>query len=152
MKKILCLLSVLAFSILALPLAAQADDIAYAGTTTLISGGTNNVAATATNTYSLRIDVPRTREFALQVSAKPIVTNVVTLSFRLYPSLDGTTSSSTEPVLVSLSGTTNAASPSSVSLITNITAGAVPYYILKPVGNTEGVAATNLTVKYGFKK
>jgi hypothetical protein len=149
MKKILCLLSVL--TVLALPLAGQAQE-SYAGTTTLISGGTNNVAATATNTYSLRIDVPRTREFALHVSAKPLTTNVVTLRFWLYPSLDGTTYSSTEPVIVSLSGTTNAASPSSVSLITNITAGPVPHYFLKPVGNTEGVASTNLTVKYGFKK
>jgi hypothetical protein len=134
-----------------LPTLARAQVVFY-GPTTIIDGGTNNVAATATNTYALRIDVPRATDLALYLSAKPLTTNIVTLAFSLQRSLDGVTADSTLPGVITLTGTTNSASPTRVNLVTNIATGGIPYYFLTAVGNTEGVAATNLTVSYGFKR
>ncbi len=124
--------------------------VVYHGPDTIINGGTNNIAATTTNSYFLRIDAPRSEEFGLLVSAKPITTNIVTLRILLYGSLDGTTYSTLPTHQFTYTGTTNV-SGGVVSIVTNITAGGIPYWFLT-AGNTEGVAATNLTVSYGQKR
>jgi hypothetical protein len=118
--------------------------------TTLISGGTNNVLAGASNAYTARIDVPKADSFSLLLSAKPVGTNTTTLTFTLQKSLDGTTWSTTSPSTVSLTGSTTNATAVGV---VNVQAGAIPYWRLTYVQNseTEGYA-TNLTVKYGFKQ
>ena len=141
--------SVFAIVMIALFTVMATAQTVFTGATTVMSGGTNNVAATATNTYSLRIDVPRASEFALFVSAKPVSSNSVTLTLTLYPSLDGVTVASIDPVYYQLTGTTNTSGI--VVGVENITAGAIPYYFLTTGGNAEPVAATNVTVAYGAK-
>lgn len=142
--------SVLSILCLALLGAATAQTI-FTGTTTLLSGGTNNVAATATNSVSLRIDTPRASEFVLNVSARPRAnaTNFVDLYLVLYPSGDGSTIANVDAVVYRLTGTTN--SSGLVIGTESITAGAVPYYFITQIGNADAIAVTNLTVSYGAK-
>jgi hypothetical protein len=122
----------------------------FKGVTTLLSGGTNNVLAGASNAYTATIQVPAADSFSLLLSAKPVGTNVTTLTYTLQKSLDGTTWSTTTPSTVALAGTvTNVAAVG----VVNVQAGAIPYWRLTYIQNseTEGYA-TNLTVKYGFKQ
>lgn len=136
-----------------LSLSAWAQEITFKGVTPLIDGGTNNVAASSTATYTgLRIDCPRATEFALYVSARPRAnaSNIVTLALTLYPSVDGSTVANAAPSQTyTLTGTTN--SSGLVIGITNVTTGSIPYYFLTSAANAEGLAATNLTVSYGPK-
>jgi len=138
---------------IALATLASAQEIVWKGATTLLSGGTNNVAATTTNTYtSLIIDCSRASEFALYVSAKPrgSLSNIVTLNLTLYPSLDGSTIANAAPAQTyTLTGTTN--SSGVVIGITNVTVGSIPQYAITAIGNSEGLAVTNLTVAWGPK-
>jgi len=142
------LLAIAAFAFAAPNASAQTE--VFVGVTTIADGGTNNVAAGATNgVYSTRIDVPRAPEFGLYVSAKPITTNIVTLKILLYGSLDGSTYSTIPSQQFTYTGSTNV-SGGVVSLTTNVIAGSVPYFFAT-VANSEGVAATNFTLKYGPK-
>src|SRR5437867_3743441 len=104
--------------------------VIFLGPTTVMDGGTNNVAALTTNTVSLRIDVPRASDFVVKVQAKPILTNTVALVFYLQRSLDGNTWDSLSPTTITLTGSTNSTSPTSVSLISTISSPAVPYWFI----------------------
>lgn len=116
------------------------------GPVPLLTGGTNNVAATATNTYSAKlIGTTLANDAVVYVSAKGLdatPNGVVTFVFKKSPdgaSLNPTTDTATNLVLT-LNGTTVA----SASLNFNVQAyGGI---FLTEIRSTNGVALTNLTV------
>src|SRR5438552_2562739 len=122
MRYLLTALAALALSL------STFGQVIFLGPTTVMDGGTNNVAAGTTNTVSLRIDVPRASDFVVKVQAKPILTNTVALVFYLQRSIDGSTWDSLSPTTITLTGSTNSASPTSVSLISTISSPGVPYW------------------------
>lgn len=126
----------------------------FQGLTTIMGQGTttNNVAATATNTYAnqFRIDVPKAEYVELYISAAfsasgPAPQN---LRFSIAQGADETTFETNNTYAFNLTG--NGTTP--VNLITNITVGAVPYLKIQSAGNTNAAYATNIVFSYGFKK
>jgi hypothetical protein len=127
--------------------------LTYQGPTTLINGGTNVVAANSTNTYNLRVDVPRADTVTFFASAKPLSSNSIAFTMYLQRSVDGTTWDTYFPYTLNVTGTTNTASTNVVSIVTNIPLGGIPFLKITTGGNTDfnGIM-TNLTLKYGFKR
>lgn len=114
----------------------------FSGATTLLTGGTNNVAATATNTVhgAYRIDIPRSEYVVLEVSYTPILSNaVITLSRGADVGLFETN----RFIVWTVTG---------ANTMTNILAGGVPYYTINTIENTNSAALTNISFKYSFKR
>lgn len=133
------------------PAGAHAQQYFGFGSTTLITGGTNNIAAGATNVYTNVVISPTRSEYlAFSVNynftVAPIgVTPTVTL--RLQRSLDNSNWEATPAVILSPNGATN-----NVVWVTNIVAGSVPYYRVSGVENTNSSAVTNFALLWGVKR
>jgi len=113
------------------------------GVVTLISGGTNNVAAAATNTYTVPVmRLLQDEQIGVFVSFKMPVAGNSNCTVRFARSLNGTTWETT-PSLVVAATTTN--------FITNLTFGATGYLRPSTVENVNAVALTNVTVSYSIK-
>lgn len=113
------------------------------GVNTVISGGTNNVAATATNTYTLPVmNLRQDEQIGVFISFKMPVAGNSNCTVRFARSLNGTTWETT-PSLVVTATTTN--------FCTNLTFGAVGYLRPATVENVNIVALTNVTVSYSIK-
>ncbi len=126
----------------ALPLAAQTY-----GANGVLSGGTNNVAAFSTNTWTtqhvLGGELRNYSEIGLLVSYKQASATSSNITVRFAKSLDGTTYE-TVPSLVVFVNATN--------YITNLTIGSAGFLRLSSIENTNAaLALTNVTVTYSIK-
>jgi hypothetical protein len=132
--------TLLAVAVLAAPFALHAQSY---GVVTVISGGTNNVAATATNTYTLPVmNLRQDEQIGVAISFKMPVAGNSNCTVRFARSLNGTTWETT-PSLVVTATTTN--------FVTNLTFGATGYLRPATVENVNIVALTNVTVSYSIK-
>lgn len=124
---------------MAIPSSAQSY-----GTATAISGGTNNVAAGATNTYSSPVfDLRREPQIALLISYKQATAGSSNITVRFRKSIDNSTWEVT-PSIVIFANSTN--------FVTNVgDIGAVGYIRPATVENTNALAITNVTVVYSIK-
>lgn len=139
MKPLLCLIFALCVSV-----------SAQTYTATDILGGTNNVGATATNTYGTVINLTRRDLAGLQFSFKCAGTNEVTggvATMVFTRSVDGVTYDAVNTLRFSLS----ANSTNTACLVTNIAVNAIGYLKLNTVENTTTNAITNLSVIYSVK-
>lgn len=146
--KILALsLATLAFAV-STP-AQQYERYAY---TTILSGGTNNVAVNSTNTYNSGAITTTLQEYlplaitytfhTAPVGATPSVT------VRLARSIDNSNWESSGPLHVFLAnGATN-----TCTALTNITAGGLAYWRINTIENTNSAVITNIIVRYGTKR
>lgn len=150
-------LAILAAVALALP-AFSAQYESYT-TVTLISGGTNNVAAgaagvAATNLYTGigPIRTPYSEYLPLQISynfhAAPVGT-LPTVLFKFQRSVDG---SNWESHTNLLTLTVSPVVTNSIVWVTNLTVAGYANLRLHSVENTNSAVLTNLTVKYGIKR
>src|SRR5690349_14436318 len=129
-------------------------------TVSILTGGTNNVPATAMNVYTNSTNVtgyiaPTKSEYLpLMIGYKDVLGSVgtaPTVQFLFQRSLDGSTwELITNGLTISISGSTNALTPNVV--VTNLTAGGIGYYRFYGVLNTNSSALTNLTITYGIKR
>jgi hypothetical protein len=122
------------------------------------SGGTytNNVLASATNTYSsIMADVSNQDNVAIQVHGFPIVSNFCKLRLDFMASVDGSTWISTNFISVSCLGglSTNDLSAGIFCYTTNVDVRGLRGLKLFRVANTDSHGiATNLQVNYGIKR
>jgi hypothetical protein len=119
---------------------------------TVISGGTNNVATVATNTYAAVLAPVRSEWMAVMVKytfvAAPVgVTPTVTLRFARANDASNYENISSLPISLSSQGATN-----TCIYFTNVVVQGVPYFKLTSIENTNSTAITNLTVSYSVKR
>jgi len=143
MKK-LFLAIVMSLGSLALP--AHAQKAGLYGTS--LNGGTNNIAATATNTYTIDIPVGEFDSVGLQLSAKPLSTSTGTLPFRISKSCDGGSSFESVP---SLSSTITFAGTGQVTNISVFSVPGVSHLRIVSGENTNAMAVTNILAKVRLK-
>ena len=120
---------------------------------TELFASTNNVAATATNTYGgnspliatpLQGDLPiqvKYNFFTAPVGATPSVT------IRLQRSLDNSNWETNTLHVLLANGSTNAC-----IWVTNITAAGIPYWRVYTIENTNSAVLTNFSLTYGTKR
>jgi hypothetical protein len=118
------------------------------GVVTLLAGGTNNIAATSTNTYTEAIDVGRNPGICLLTSFAGRDAGELVVTLVLKRSLNGSTleDAQTYRVAVTASGT------ATVRAMTNLTVGFEQFLVLTAVENLNTNAITNLVVQYGYKR
>lgn len=123
----------------------------YVGT---ITGGTNNIAATTTNTYDASISaagftVDKAGYISIGTQFKATGANSGNLMLTFVPT-DSSTNGSTiaaEAITITIpaNGTTQ------VNSVTNVFIGATPTVLLKTAGNTGASAITNLLIRVNYK-
>lgn len=164
MKNFFAILIATVICLAALPQAKAQYQSGYA-LTTLISGGTNNIAAgsggvAATNQYTNLVMVANRSEYLVfgakyNFHAAP-VGGTPSLTFRIQRSIDGSnwesqyggsTFGATGFHVFTANGATNAC-----VAITNLTVAGMPYFRIVAVENTNSAVVTNLTVWYGVKR
>lgn len=119
------------------------------GVVTLLAGGTNNVAAATTNTYTITLDCRKLTEVGLTLQFKGRSTNASDIVFTFYRSADGTNYSTVNPHLVTLTADTT----NTVTCVTNLTVGNIGWLKLTSIGNpSEGDQLTNVLVCYSVKR
>lgn len=115
--------------------------------TTTLNGGTNNIAATTTNsTMAIAITPVRSSYVAIQPSFKLDGAGTTAVTFEFDESIDGSTWNASKHTLV-----VTPAGTSTVTAATNITVGAVGFLRLQIVRNPNASAITNLTLKWSQK-
>lgn len=115
---------------------------------TVLPGGTNNVAATATNTLTSDIVVNRSNGVGIFVSAKALAAHTGTVIFVFKRGVDSAAIENYETFRVALT----CAGTATVNLYTNLTLGHEQFIRLAAVENVTGVAVTNVTVKAAIKR
>jgi len=140
---------ILIVALLALACARSQAQVRYS-LVTLLAGGTNNVGAPATNSYSLPINCTAQTEVPLLFKLTCSGTNSYNVGFFLSRSVDGTNwDSSTAPIQIPVA----ANGTNSVLLSTNLVVGAMGWLRLDTVANTNDASyVTNLVVVYGIKR
>lgn len=150
MKKFLAFL-ILAASLAAFTASAQVQT-KYVGTFT---GGTNNIAATATNTYAASV-----------ASAGVVVDNAGYISIGTQFIASGANSGNVVLTFVPTDSSTNGSTiageaitltipangTSQVNSVTNLFIGGTPTLLLKSAGNTGASAITNLLIRVNYKR
>jgi len=157
MKQLISILSLAALMVLPAMSQSASAELSYPTgvPVTLIAGATNNLAVVLTNTVNLPISATTADTIAIYISARPILSNSVTMSLVINKSVAATATGydSVSPITIEFTGTTNAATGATVSLATNIQVGAFSRLRLSTIGSKETIAVvTNLTVQYGFKR
>lgn len=116
--------------------------------TTALAGGTNNVAATTTNTSFAVILSSQGRGpyMAVQPSFKLIGAGTSAVVFKFDESVDGTIWDLAAHTISVTASTTNV-----VTTLAPITLGAIGYLRLTTIENPNATAITNLTLKYVTK-
>jgi len=147
MKKIL---SILILAVASLTFSAPDVQAQNYGPVTILSCGTNKVAAATTNSYTRAFEMKTASQLSLSASFVCGDTNLSTSVFTFSQSLDNSTWSTVNDVSFSIAcnGT------NTVTVNTNYTVGAVGYWRLKSVSNPNTNTTsfiTNLTVKASFK-
>jgi len=132
----------LSFVLLILPLGLSAQ-------TYLLSGGTNNVAGPATNTYATMISMEKAESIAIGIQFSSLGTNDSAIKFKLFPSVDGTIIGN---YTSNLNFTVPANGTNVVSYVTNIVLSGTRYLHLDSVINPNGSKAlTNVYFFYNLK-
>jgi hypothetical protein len=114
---------------------------------------TNNVAATATNTYQANSGViVATRQEYLPVAVKysyhaAPVGGTPSVVLRLERSVDNSNWETTPFHVLTASGATN-----TCTWMTNLTVGGMPYFRISTIENTNSAVITNLQFYYGLKR
>jgi hypothetical protein len=113
---------------------------------TILSGGTNNIAANTLNTYGTSIPVVRGSTVALQASFKLVGSGTSGVNFLFNRSVDGVIweTNAITWTIAATATTTNAAT-------TNITIGSTGFLMLNTSTNNNATATTNLLLKAGQK-
>lgn len=148
MKKLFTIFALAVCAIAFAPIQAEAQ---VYGDTTLLSGGTNNVATTATNTYTgknLILDKRTETGVLLSYRGNAADTGNVTFVFQRAVEksvADATWSTVVQRVVLAADGT------NVVSVVTNLNAGAVGHLRLRYIENACTNAITNVVVKYSLK-
>jgi len=133
-------------------LPARAQSYSAYSAETLLAGGTNNIAANTTKTYTAgtTIGLKRQREVALSFAFNLTGAASSTHQVLFSSSLDGLTWK-TNDAGYTLTLTANGAS--TVVFTTNLTVGAIGYLRLESIANTNAtLAVTNLAVLYSIKR
>lgn len=114
---------------------------------TALNGGTNNVAAAATNTYTVDFVLPA-NSGAVTLQAKAALTGAGTsaLAFNVGKSVDGVAYTAWTNVSITMSGTTTN------QAILDVNPGGARFYRVTSVGNPNASAATNLSFTVGVSK
>lgn len=140
-SSLICIITLMAF--LAIPAQAQYDI-----RVTSLNGGTNNLAATSTNSsVGVLIEATRSANVVFQPIFKLDGAGTTAVTFVLDQSADNANwISGTHSITVTPAGT------STVSVSTNISVGAVGFLRLNQIRNPNASAITNLTFKYATKR
>lgn len=144
--------SLIALIALAAVSTARAQGYSAYSAEILLSGGTNNIAAAATNTYTTGnvMSLTRQREVGLLFSFNLQSASSSTHTILFSSSVDGTnwkTNDAGYTLSLAANGT------STVLFTTNLTVGAIGYLRLESISNTNAaIALTNLAVLYSIKR
>lgn len=112
-------------------------------------GGTNAIVANTTNTYAVRLDVPRSENIVLFSSFKLAGAGTSAIEFILSPGTESGYSTNTAFVHkwnIPANGTTG------VAAMTNIYVQGIPYLWVISQGHNNANAVTNMSFGYGFKR
>lgn len=120
----------------------------YGSTVTVLSGATNNVAASATNSYTSDIVLNRSDGLGLFVSCKAVAAHTGEVVFVLKRGVESSSVETAETFRISLT----CAGTSTVNLFTNLTIGHEQFIRLTAVENVTAVAVTNVTLKASIKR
>lgn len=152
MKKIASLFCIALIGFAAAAFTFDASAQSSYGEVSLLAGGTNNIAAAQTNTYSGKlVSAKLGDEVGLFVSLKGVAATpgVPVATFVFDKSLDGvnfpTDTGNRFSFDVLLSGT------SERSVVTNLNLGAIGFLRLREIRSTNSVALTNITVTAAVK-
>lgn len=145
MKKTIAIIAALAA--LAAPALAQYDVSAFQVTS--LNGGTNNVAATATNTYAITMDVGRQAFTGLQITTAFTGAGTGTLQLRFARSVDGVTWE-TNPGVIVQTAAGNGVTPVTSFAVQQV--DGIRFLRLVGVANTNAVAATNIAFRWLIKR
>lgn len=115
---------------------------------TVLPGGTNNVAATATNTLASDIVVARSDGAGVFLSAKALAAHTGDVIFVFKRGVDSAAVESAETFRITLV----AAGTATVNLYTNLAIGHEQFIRLTAIENATGVAVTNVVVKVALKR
>lgn len=119
----------------------------YSLQTTTLNGGTNNVAASTTNSVTAPvIAATRASDVALQATFKLTGSGTSAVVFVFDESIDNSNWESASRTL-----SVTAAGTSTVSNVGNYTLGGAGYLRLSSVQNPNAAAITNLVLKYSLK-
>lgn len=118
--------------------------------TTVMDGGTNNVANLATNTYAAGV-IDATQQDHVAVALKysfhaAPAGGTPAIVFRFASSVDGTIYETTPKWVITCSGATN-----TCIVITNLSTYAYPYLRLSTIENTNSAVITNVSIVYNIK-
>lgn len=113
-----------------------------------IDGGTNNVAAATTNSYTHNIDVRKQDNACLQISFAMVDTSTTTIDLVLLKSLDASTWDTVDLKTITLT----ADGTNTVCCVTNLSTAGLGWYRLSTIANTSAVALTNLSFSYAIKR
>lgn len=150
MKRLLLSLALVLFATV-----ANAQLIGRYGSTQVIAGGTNNIINLASNTYTFVIDCRDVNELGIQINAGLIVSNFCKPRLDMMETVDGTTFTSTNLVVMSCLGglSTNDLSAGQVCYVTNISVRGIQGLKGFRLANTDyhGIM-TNLTLTFSTKR
>lgn len=129
--------------VLAIPAKAQN----YSIQTTTLTGGTNNVSATTTNSsLAIVMPVPKSSFIGIQPSFKLTGSGTTAVVFSFDESIDNSVwTSGTQTLSITPAGTTV------VTGIKNFSANGVGFLRLSSIANANATAITNLVVKFATK-
>lgn len=152
MTKLLKLLTLGVLACVAFVASAPAQQYERYAYTTVLSGGTNNVALNSTNTYNTGAITTTLQEYLpIQIKYKfheAPVGATPSVTVRLQRSLDNSNWESSGPLHVLLAnGATN-----TCTWVTNINCAGIPYWRISTIENTNSAVITNVTVLYGTKR
>jgi hypothetical protein len=114
---------------------------------TLINGGTNNIPADTTNTYSLVLGRFPGSVTAVAADIKLAGAGTAGVLFTFQAGVDGSNWDTAKTFTLRANGNGTAVN----TTITNFTVSGYPYLKLVSAANTNATAVTNLTVKYTIK-
>jgi hypothetical protein len=144
---------ILSLFLLLAAVGAQAQFTRYSAIQ-LVEGGTNNIVANTTNSYSAAIaDVSNQPDVAIQVHGSLMASNYANLRLDFMKSVDGSTWVSTNFVsVVTLTGS-NDLSAGTFCIATNVNCAGIRALKLFRIGNVDPYGTvTNLTVTYSIKR
>lgn len=117
---------------------------AFCEMSVMLTGGTNNVSATTTNTYTQPAFFSRTGNLGIGMHLKLDGAGTTAVVLRLDRSVDGTnwvTGGAVNRYVLTPAGTTT------VGLVTNVTVGGVRFWRPGTLENDNATAITNLIIK-----
>jgi hypothetical protein len=137
------LLAALAIVVILAFVVPRASAQFYPGTVTV----TNVMAATTTNSVTASvIEVDRYDQFSLQITGKLTGAGTSAVTYTVSASVDGSNYIEQFKLPLTAAGTTT------VSAMTNVNAGSIPYWKVTTLGNANANSWTNGVVTWGVKR